>query len=43
MQVGLQDIVNITMDYIAQVDPTYPSGFNSKHGQTEGANNFDLL
>eukprot|EP01115_Flamella_aegyptia_P003250 TRINITY_DN15398_c0_g1_i1.p1 TRINITY_DN15398_c0_g1~~TRINITY_DN15398_c0_g1_i1.p1 ORF type:complete len:225 (+),score=67.05 TRINITY_DN15398_c0_g1_i1:16-690(+) len=32
---GLSDIVNITMDYIATVDPTQPLGFSSKHGPTE--------
>eukprot|EP01100_Stratorugosa_tubuloviscum_P013768 TRINITY_DN708_c0_g1_i1.p1 TRINITY_DN708_c0_g1~~TRINITY_DN708_c0_g1_i1.p1 ORF type:complete len:222 (-),score=77.20 TRINITY_DN708_c0_g1_i1:118-783(-) len=32
---GLPGIVNITMNYVATVDPTQPSGFDSKHGQSE--------
>jgi hypothetical protein len=33
---GLGDIIELTMDYIATVDSTQPSGFSSKHGPTEG-------
>eukprot|EP01118_Nematostelium_gracile_P017018 TRINITY_DN7153_c0_g1_i1.p1 TRINITY_DN7153_c0_g1~~TRINITY_DN7153_c0_g1_i1.p1 ORF type:complete len:215 (+),score=30.62 TRINITY_DN7153_c0_g1_i1:103-747(+) len=32
---GLPSIMDITMNYIASVDPTQPSGFSSKHGPTE--------
>ncbi len=36
IEYGLEPIVNLTMDYIAEVDPSQPSGFSSKHGPTEG-------
>jgi len=32
---GVADIMEMTMNYIATVDPQQPSGFDSKHGQTE--------
>jgi len=32
---GLKDIVTVTMNYIAKVDKSQPSGFYSLHGQTE--------
>jgi hypothetical protein len=43
IEIGLQDIVNITMDYIAQVDKSEPSGFSSKHGPTEVIGDFTEL
>jgi hypothetical protein len=33
---GIAAITNISFDYIAQIDPNSPSGFDSKHGPTEG-------
>jgi hypothetical protein len=33
---GISTITNVTIDYIAQVDPSSPSGFSSKHGPDEG-------
>jgi len=32
---GLPDIIQLTMNYIAVVDASQPSGFDSRHGQTE--------
>lgn len=32
---GIAGITNITFDYIAQIDPNSPSGFDSKHGPSE--------
>jgi len=40
---GLADIMNITMNYIANVDPTQPTGFYSKHGQSEVYGDFTEL
>jgi len=42
-QTGLSDILQITMNYIASVDPTEPTGFYSKHGQSEVYGDFTEL
>jgi len=39
-KIGIPAIVNFTIDYIAKVDPTQPSGFSSKHGPTEVTGDF---
>jgi hypothetical protein len=42
-QSGLPDIMELTMNYIAKVDPSQPSGFYSLHGQTEVWGDIDEL
>eukprot|EP01130_Rhizamoeba_saxonica_P002551 TRINITY_DN12337_c0_g1_i1.p1 TRINITY_DN12337_c0_g1~~TRINITY_DN12337_c0_g1_i1.p1 ORF type:complete len:227 (+),score=37.01 TRINITY_DN12337_c0_g1_i1:2-682(+) len=40
---GLPLIINFTMDFIANVDNSEPTGFYSKHGQTEVQGDFNIL
>jgi hypothetical protein len=40
---GLYPIINVTVDYIAKVDPSDPSGFSSFHGPTEGLKFHEFL
>jgi len=37
---GILGISNITFNYIAKVDPSQPTGFDSKHGQNEVLGDF---
>eukprot|EP01127_Copromyxa_protea_P011765 TRINITY_DN2982_c0_g1_i1.p1 TRINITY_DN2982_c0_g1~~TRINITY_DN2982_c0_g1_i1.p1 ORF type:complete len:206 (-),score=46.75 TRINITY_DN2982_c0_g1_i1:28-645(-) len=37
---GIADITNVTIDYIAQVNASSPSGFSSKHGPGEVEGDF---